>query len=89
MLKGLKNVYNAAVQHGEDIWYGINFPFWSPEEKAIHLLTFYIFSGAAIAGVAARSPTMVAAGACMMHVTSSALAEMGRRIRSGPEEPKP
>lgn len=88
MLKGLKGIYNAAVQHGEDIWYGINFPSDSPEEKAIHTVVMYTFGIAALAGITTGSPILTMAGGVMVMHTSTRLAEMGGQIRLGLEASK-
>ncbi|MGZ9107213.1 MAG: hypothetical protein ACXW4B_00125 [Micavibrio sp.] len=77
----LKSIFNAAVQYGEDAWYGFHLPAVKPVDKVIDTGIFYTCAATAGAGLLVASPGLVIVGGYLGFAAINKFADQGRAIR--------
>jgi hypothetical protein len=82
----LKSVFNAAVQYGEDAWYGFHLPGLKPADNAIDTGILYACAATAGAGLLFASPGLALVGGYLGIAAVNKFSEKGRAIRERLEQ---
>ena len=77
----LKSIFNAAVQYGEDAWYGFHLPGEKPADNAIDTGIFYLCAGTTVAGLLFASPGLALVGGYLGIAAINKFSDKGRVIR--------